>query len=61
MLKNSRFDCYDLNICFMKSVWRLKGQNHSLALETWDGDDMQCNASKVKRETQNGVSIVSCD
>ena len=48
MLMNYRFDCYDLKIYFMKSFWRSNGQNYSLALETCDGNYMQCNAYEVK-------------
>lgn len=56
MLINYRFDYYDLKIYFMRSIWRLNGQNYILALETWDVDDMQGNASEVKCDLQNGVS-----
>lgn len=56
MLINYRFDYYDLKIYFMRSIRRLNGQNYILALETWDVDDMQGNASEVKCDLQNGVS-----
>ena len=55
MLMNCHFDRYDLKI-FIRSIWRSKGQNYSLALEMLNGDNMQGNASGVKCETQNGVS-----
>ena len=48
MLMNYHFDRYDLKIYFMKSFWRSNNQNYSLALETCDGNDMQCNACEVK-------------
>lgn len=47
MLMNCHFDHYNLMIYFMQSIWRSKSTNYSLALETRNGDNMQCNASEV--------------
>ena len=42
---NYHFDCYDFEICFIINIWISNGQNYSLALETCNDDDVQCNAS----------------
>ena len=41
---------------FLKSIWRSNSQNYSLSLETWDGDNVQCNGNDFKWDAQNGMS-----
>lgn len=45
ILMNFHFDCNELKICFLGSILRTNNKNYSFALETCNGDDMQCNVS----------------